>query len=132
MILIEFISPVARLLANAARNRGTVPFSNFHTVFVTPPGGAAIPDVDKYDTLEAACEALCHSTDAIYSALLSKKATGCPGDGFYDIFKNMKSADYIRLVGNKSTLALSVVELKAIADEERQNVYTDAQTGKFN
>lgn len=130
MILIEFISPVARLLADAARNRQTITFPQFNNVFVTPHG--VISQSDKYDTLEATCEALCHSTSAIYSALLAKKTTGCPGDGFYDIFKNKRSADYKRLAGSKSTLALSVSELKAIVHEERQKVYADAQSGKFN
>jgi hypothetical protein len=126
MILIDYISPVAKLLAGAAKTNTTVSFNNFHNVFPN-----TVADSDKYDTLEAASITLCHPITAIYSALLSKKQTNCPGMGFYDIFKNIRPADYQQLANQTLVQDLTSQQQLAIATNERNRIYQHAQTNAY-
>jgi hypothetical protein len=120
MILISRISSVAQLLLDAALSEGTVSFKTFHGLF-----DVHAKDNDKYDTLEASDRALGRSP--IYSALLSKSSTGCPGSGFFDIFKNMHPEAYRDIAGETIIQYLTPDQMQAITWQERQRVYEHAK-----
>ena len=75
MILVEQLTPVARLLRDAAVSQEPASFKAFHALFETDT-----TDRDRYDTLDAASLALCTTHTTIYGAVLAKSKTGCPGD----------------------------------------------------
>jgi hypothetical protein len=120
MILISRISSVAQLLLDAALSEGTISFKIFHGLFDVHAN-----DNDKYDTLEASDRALCRSP--IYSALLSKASTGCPGSGFFDIFKNTRPDAYREIAGECIVQYLTLDQMQAITWQERQRVYEHAK-----
>lgn len=123
MILVEQITPVAKLLLDAAISRRTVSFKAFHALFE--------PDAlinDKYETLEAASRALCANQIAIYGAVLAKSGTGCPGDGFFDAFKNTRPDEYKNHAGDSLTLDLNEAQMFAITLPERERVYEHAES----
>ncbi|MEJ5139510.1 MULTISPECIES: hypothetical protein [Acinetobacter] len=124
MILIEYITPIALLLKNAALSNQTVSFVEFHSVF--PKN--TFRDNDKYDTLEAASRAMTEHGITIYSSLLSKKDTGCPGIGFFDVFRIKKREKYLELVGDVSITGLSIEEQLKITMYERKCVYQHAKS----
>ena len=120
MILISRIGPVAQLLLDAALSESAVSFKNFHDLF-----DVYAKDNDKYDTLEAADRALGRSP--IYSALLSKASTGCPGSGFFDIFRNVRPDEYRELAGECIVQYLTLDQMQSITWQERQRVYEHAK-----
>lgn len=123
MILVEKISTVAELLLNAATSRGNAPFNDFHSLFTS-----STSTTDKYDTLEAASRALCPPSIAIFGAVLAKKDTKCPGDGFFDAFKNMRPNEYQTHAGVCHTTELTIEQMMAITLEERERVYEHAES----
>lgn len=123
MILTEQIAPVAKLLLEAATSRRTVPFNAFHALFESD----AVTS-HKYETLEAASLTLCAAKIAIYGAVLSKSKTGCPGDGFFDAFKNTRPDEYKKLAGESLTLDLTASQMLAITLQERARVYEHAKS----
>jgi len=122
MIIVEKISEIASTLLKAAKQESVVTMREFHKLFKDD-----IPMNDKYDTLEAASRALEYPSVAIYSAVLSKKETDLPGDGFFDVFLNSKSDKSIELVGEKWLHELTFEDKKLITKYERNVVYKDAQ-----
>lgn len=122
MVIAEKLSEIAVMLRDAALAQDTVPFSKLHSVF-----DPDVPDRHKYDTLEAASVALAPIHTAIYSALLAKKHDGCPGSGFYDIFRNFRRADFLRIAPHDDLHDLTEQERVKIADEERARVYEHAE-----
>jgi hypothetical protein len=122
MVIVEKISNVAQLLLNAASSGGTVGFRNLHALF---DEGAHKNDV--YDTLEAASRALCHSSVAIYSAVMAKNSDGCPGSGFYDIFNNLRRDEFKTITGHNDLHQLTDEDRTAVVAAERDRVYQHAE-----
>lgn len=110
------------MLLDAAKRDSVIPMKKFHNIF-----DSTTPVNDRYETLEAASEKIEDPTIAIYSALLSKKDTGLPGDGFFDIFLNCRRSEAISLVGNKYLHQLTDADKQKIAEHERPIVYTNAK-----
>lgn len=119
---INTIEEIKSLLRGAARSKGTVSFSELFALFPSNTPSASV-----YDALEDAASAIASSSDAIYSAVMSKKGHGCPGDGFFDIFKIQRHTDYVRIAGTDTkTLELTEKQKKDITREERARVYAHA------
>jgi len=121
MILIEQLTPIARMLVDAAKKKSTISYSRFHCLF---PDNTR--DQDKYETLEATASALASRQDAIYEALFVKRGTGTPADGFFDIYKNVRSSDYQRIAGQTLTLDLTQQQQVQITQAELALVYAHA------
>ena len=117
------IARVENLMLQAALQERTVPFRDLYSQF---PKGSSSTDV--YDTLEAASANLASFSDAIYSAVLAKKGTGVPGDGFFDMFKTHRNAEYAAIAGSTNTLQLTLQQKEAIVAIERPRVYAHAKT----
>lgn len=122
MILVDKISEIAFLLLDAAKDECVVSMWVFHRLF-----NDEASKNDKYDSLEAASRALEYPNVAIYSSVLSKKDTGLPGDGFFDVFLNSKRDKSIELVGDKRLHNLTFEDKKIITEYERDIVYKNAR-----
>ena len=120
MILISKLSSVAQLLLDAAMSENTVSFKRFHDLF-----DAAVHVNERYDTLEAVDRALCRTP--IYSSLLAKSSTGCPGDGFFDIFRILRSEEYREIAGECIVQYLTPDQQRMMAMQERERVYEHAK-----
>ncbi|WP_028895275.1 hypothetical protein [Syntrophorhabdus aromaticivorans] len=125
MVIVDQLSSVGQLLLNAAKSKSVVSFKSFHALF-----DDGTSNNDKYDTLEAASRALCPSYVAIYSAIMAKNSDGCPGIGFYDIFNNLRSKEFIYVAGHNDPQQLTVDDKRKIASLERTRVYKHAK-GNF-
>jgi hypothetical protein len=123
MVLVEHLTPVARMLVKAAKAKSTVSFSVFHDLF-----DEDIKHGDRYDTLEAASRALAMTSIAIYGAVLSKTGTGCPGTGFFDTFKINHPDEYDELAFGVEILDLDLSQMRELTRRERSRVYGHAQT----
>lgn len=121
MVIVEKISAVAELLLKAAKAGDVLMFKDFHAVF-----DIGTKDEDKYDTLEAASRALAPTGVAIYSAVLAKKDTNCPGSGFYDIFNNVHRNEFFEVTGHNDIHELTDEDRRNIAAIERPRVYEHA------
>lgn len=122
MVLDDRLFAVERLLLEAARTKGVLPFSVFHAVF-----DPESTDYDKYDTLEAASRAIVTSELAIYSAVLARKSDNCPGIGFYDIFNNVHRDEFYNVAGHNDLHQLTDEDRVHIAEIERARVYAHAE-----
>lgn len=121
MIIPERVLAVRTLLQAAAVSRKTISFPQLFKEFEQ---GATPPDV--YDTLEAACFELADWKVAIYSVLLAKAGSRLPGDGFFDIFRFHREAEYKRIAGNTHVHALSHEQRSEIVNIERPRVFAHA------
>ena len=93
------------------------------------------PETDAghvYDTLEAASSRLVPVQHAILSAVLAKPRTGLPGQGFYDMFRVHRSADYARIAGHQThPTRLTSLQMQEMADLERSRVHAFAQAANW-
>jgi len=121
MIHIKQISPIATILLDAAKARRTATYTAIYRAF-----GKEVPNKDVFDTVEAAARALSYSTFAIYSAVLAKKDTGLPGSGFFDIYRNVRLAEYKDIAGNTILQHLTQEQQQKMVDLERPRVYAHA------
>jgi hypothetical protein len=121
MVIVECVASVETLIREAAEFQKTASFSALHARF---PEGT--PAQHVYDTLEAACAQLAPWTEAIYSVVLAKKETDLPGDGFFDIFRIHREAEYTDIGGKGTTLSLSPDQKKQMVALERSRVYAHA------
>jgi hypothetical protein len=123
MILYPKIPAVRSLLHAAAARRGTVSFAELFKQF-----DQDVEPHDVYDTLEAACVELADWKDAIYSVVLAKAATKLPGDGFFDIFRFHRAAEYVRIAGDTHVHGLDHAQRSAMVSLERPRVYAHASS----
>ena len=121
MKLTRYFSPVSTLIFKAVETRTSVLYSALFAIFPddTPPA-------DVYDTLEAVCTELADPRQAIYTVVVTKKATGLPGDGFFDMFRTFRHDEYVNIAGRSSTLELTNDQKHQIVALEQLRVYADA------
>lgn len=122
MILKNSLPDVKALLAGAGRSGTTVSYRQLHALF-----DEVSDSVDVYDTLEAACRELADRQDAIYEAVLIKKQTNLPGDGFFDVYQNNRFEEYRQIAGQTSVQDLSEDLKTEIVLRERKRVYNHAR-----
>lgn len=122
MVRKECVARVQNLIHQAAKSKGTVSFKDLFACF--PEN---IPQDDVYDTLEKACANLGSWTDAIYSVVMTKKTTGLPGDGFFDIFRLHRREEYLSICGGVPSLTLTDAQKKQMVDLEKTRVYEHAE-----
>ncbi|HDZ9145577.1 hypothetical protein [Vibrio cholerae] len=123
------VPEIKNILANAAQKRSTVSYQTIYRVFddlfdkQTATSHAAI-----WNTFECACNEIVSSEIAIYGALLSKKNTGLPDVGFFDVFRTIRREEYDLITENNRILAnrLSEAQMRDIVNVERQRVYAHA------
>lgn len=122
MVITEKLDTVVQLIRLAAQTESTVPFSALYGCFAKNT-----PRSDMHDTLEEACNQLAHWNDAIYSAVMAKKDTGCPGSGFFDTFSIHRNAEYEAIAPNiRHVTRLTDLQQQAITQLERARVYQHA------
>lgn len=126
MIVIDYITPIAQKLSVAAASNSTVSMVDFHNLF-----DKSVSDRDRYDTLEAASRALCNPTIAIYSALLAKSQTNCPGNGFYEAFRNIRPNEFRQFANQTLVQDLELHMQLPIVHEERNRVYQHALANAY-
>lgn len=115
-------SLIAELLKATARNKGTCSFQKIFSFF---PEKTTVQEV--FQTLDNAARSIAPPEVANYSALLAKKDTGCPGDGFFDTFKIKRLSEYESIAGAGAfTLDLTQDQKEKITAAERTRVYTHA------
>jgi hypothetical protein len=121
MVLNRYVGAVRAMVHSAAKTRGTIPFKKLFGAF--PP---ETPSDDVYDTLEKACSELGAWDEVIYSAVMAKVKDGLPGDGFFDIFRTHREAEYRRIADHAKTLDLTDAQRKQMTELERERVYAHA------
>lgn len=122
MVIIEKLDNVLQLIRLAAQTKSTVSFSALYGCFAKNTSRS-----DMHDTLEEACNQLAHWNDAIYSAVMAKKDTGCPGSGFFDTFSIHRSDEYKAIAPNIDHVTeLTDLQQQTIAQLERTRVYQHA------
>ena len=122
-VIEEKVPELIKLLENKARRRSAIRYSAIFDFFD--------PDThrnDVWETFEEACRKIAPSEVAIYGALLAKKNTNLPSTGFYDIFKNKRHEEYMRITGGKRLEAhdLTLEQMEEIAQLERERVHQHA------
>lgn len=124
-VLLDRIKPITQVLRSAAINNGTIGYAKIYSMFPKDTHQNAI-----WNTFEAACEILAHNNDAIYGALLSKKNSGLPELGFFDIYRNTRRLEYLSIVdvNSNSIHDLSEDEQRLIVETERARVYDHARS----
>lgn len=122
MVNRERVNAVAVLILRAAQNGDTVSFSSLYSLF-----DRSTPRSDMHRILEAACSQLAPWRDAIYSAVMARKHTGCPGSGFFDTYSIHRRDEYKRIAGGMIHVTeLSVSQQQQITELERVRVYAHA------
>jgi hypothetical protein len=122
-VIEEKVPELIKLLENKARRRSAIRYSAIFDFFD--------PDThrnDVWETFEEACRKIAPSEVAIYGALLAKKNTNLPSTGFYDIFKNKRHEEYMRITGGNRLEAhdLTLEQMEEIAQLERERVHQHA------
>jgi hypothetical protein len=122
MVISEKVPVIKRLLISTAKRKGTASYPDVFRLFPN--------DIDKpsiFWTLEAACKEVCPRDIALYDSLMAKKGTGMPGDGFFDVFRNMRRREYSRISnGEERIVYLTDEQKKEIVLLERRRVYDHA------
>lgn len=123
MIIEGSVAVVQAELLRAARSRCTIPFSDLFCCF-----DKTVVRYDAYDTLEEASVRIARLDEAIYTVLLAKRNTGLPGDGFFDIFRIHRLAEWRRITKGAvcSTADISFEYKRKMAEYERDRVYVHA------
>lgn len=126
MIIRRHVSAVETLLRTTAQRRETCSFGSLFALF----GDQAEPK-DVYETLECASKQLASWTDAIFSTVLAKR-NGQPGDGFLDVFRNYRQAEYAAIAGAQTPIPkLTPTQKLQMADRERLRVYAFAEVNRW-
>lgn len=94
-ILEEKVVAIKSVLARAAKNRGIVRYPAIYALFAQ--------DEDKnvvWETFEQASREIASPSEAIYGVLVRAKGTELPANGFFELFKNMRSEKYKEITGS--------------------------------
>ncbi|MDN4056015.1 hypothetical protein QPK32_23390 [Massilia sp. YIM B02763] len=121
MVIQEQVTVIRELLQDAAIHRTTVSFPQIFWLF-----DEDVAPHDVYDTLEAACVQIADWSTAIYSAVLAKSGSHMPGDGFFDIFRLHREAEYRRIAARAHVRELSLEQRRQMVAFERDRVYSHA------
>ena len=122
-VIEEKVPGLIKLLENKARTRSAIRYSAIFDFFDSDTHRN-----DVWETFEEACRKIAPSEVAIYGALLAKKDTNLPSTGFYDIFKNTRHEEYMRITGGNRLEAhdLTLEQMEEIAQLERERVHQHA------
>lgn len=122
MVIIKYaLREIEHLLREAALSRSVLTYGALQDVFDRVESSG-----DRWDTLAEAEARLCHPSEAIYGALMSKKENGLPGDGFFRLFHDERSEEYQELVGDAELTKITDDQRRKIVDFERSRVYKHA------
>jgi hypothetical protein len=80
---INLVEIIKSILIQAAKSKSTVAYPKIINLFEKDTAWSLI-----WSLFEVACEEIANSEIAIYGALMAKKESGLPSDGFFDIFRN--------------------------------------------
>ena len=121
----EVIPDIIRLLVAKASRRSAIRYGAIYEFFEND-----IPQPVVWETFEEACRRIAPSEVAIYGCLLAKKDSGLPGDGFFDIFKNKRLNEYLKVTGGVrlASNTLSLEQMQQIAQLERERVHQHSKT----
>lgn len=119
----EIIPQITNLLVTKAARRSAIRYSAIYRFF-----DKDTPRDIVWETFEEACRRIAPTEEAIYGALMVKKGTGLPGDGFYDIFKNKRLTEYLEVTGGVriESNELNIEQMKKITQIERERVHAHA------
>lgn len=82
---INLVKSIKSILIQAAKSKSTVSYPKIISLFEKDTAKSII-----WSLFEVACEEIADSKIAIYGALMAKKDSGLPSDGFFDIFRNRR------------------------------------------
>lgn len=117
------IEKIADFLRQKALRRSAVRYSAIYEFF---PDGTS--DTTVWNAFEDACRSLAEPKEAIYGALMAKKDNDLPSTGFFDIFRNARRDEYLKVTNGKNVEAceLTKAQMQAIAGFERIRVHNHA------
>jgi hypothetical protein len=119
----HIVPAIEDLFRHAAAHRQTVGFAGIFSLFPE--------ETDSTEVIMAMNRAfnnLAHQTEAIYGCLLSKKETGCPGIGFYDLMQLYRKELYAQIAGSSThPTELTLSQMLDLATAERIRVYKHAK-----
>lgn len=120
---ISLVETIKSILTQAAKSKSTVGYPKIINLFEKDTAQNII-----WSLFEVACEEIADSKVAIYGALMAKKVSGLPSDGFFDIFKNrrLNKSDGFILSNIEEFDALEQKEL--MVEFERTRVYSHADS----
>lgn len=82
---INLVESIKSILIQAAKSKSTVAYPKIISLFEKDTAKSII-----WSLFEVACEKIADSKTAVYGALMAKKDSGLPSDGFFDIFRNCR------------------------------------------
>ncbi len=82
---IDLVETIKSILIKAAKSKSTVAYPKIMNLFEKDTPKSII-----WSLFEVACEEIVDSKIAIYGALMAKKDSRLPSDGFFDIFRNRR------------------------------------------
>lgn len=113
------LDDVIDLLRNRARQRKTISYPELRKCY---------GDDNKHQlfwTLEEAAERLARREICIYDALMRSKS-GLPSIGFFEVYKNSRSAEYRAMVGHTDERDLTLDQQRLLTVHMRELVYQHA------
>lgn len=118
---INLVETIKSILTQAAKSKSTVGYPKIINLFEKDTIKNII-----WSLFEVACEEIADSKVAIYGALMAKKYSGLPSDGFFDIFRNyrLNKQDGFILPNIQELEDLEQKEL--MTEFERKRVYKHA------
>lgn len=121
----EVTERMLEYIKEKALRRSAILYSAIYKFF--PPGTS---NVEVWNTFEEVCNRLSKPKDAIYGALMAKRGTRLPGDGFFNAFKNTRREAFLSVTNNNELQAnqLTNIQKEIIAKMERERVYRHALT----
>ncbi|EJI1423106.1 hypothetical protein NDM58_000044 [Vibrio parahaemolyticus] len=125
MSVLSQVQVLKKILLDAAKQKRTISYPEIYNVFD--------PDIDQsvvWNTFEQACTELATPQVAIYGALLAKKATKLPHDGFFDVFMNTRHEEFLHITNNDVVSSNAIprdMQLKIVM-KERERVYEHADS----
>lgn len=125
----EKIGKIKTILLTAAKMRDVVSYSTIYRVFDGFFEKEAVTNhAVIWHTFEHACGELATPKSAIYGALLSKKDTGLPSVGFFDVFRSIRRNEYDTITGGKGIESnrIPLDKMHEIVNVERLRVYEHA------
>lgn len=117
------VKPIAQLLLVKATRRSAIRYSSIYKFFSPNTKKSTV-----WETFEKACNELATPSVAIYGVLMAEKDTDLPSTGFYDVYRNVRREEYLKITGGQNLQAnqLSRYQMEQIAQDERLRVHRHA------
>jgi hypothetical protein len=114
-------SKIRRLLLGAAVGQRVVFYDQLFSL------APRVPKSELFTELEEASASIAGLSEVIYSALMARRDTGLPGDGFYDLVRIQRNALWRSITKGREphVLELTLDEKRVMVHEERRRVYAD-------